>query len=113
MKREHRLGVSELNLVERHLKLEPVTDEQICSVIEEIDQLYGIDEVKYEPENMMLHLTYDASRLCIDSLEIMLQKQGVEVSHDWWTRFKEGYYRFVDQNVQDNKKHTPWSCHKK
>ena len=41
----------------------------------------------------------------------VLKKHAVEVSHDWWTRFKTGYYRFVDDNVKDNAGHEPWSCH--
>jgi hypothetical protein len=57
-KKEHRLGVSEINLVVRHLKLAPV-----------------------------------------------------DVSHDWWTHFKEGYYKCIDGNVKDNANHEPWSCH--
>lgn len=110
---KHRLGVSEVNLVVRHLKLENVSDETMANIVEEIDKLYGLDSVTYEEKPQILHLAYDASRLNIDGFEELLHQHGVEVSHDWWTRFKEGYYRFVDQNVADNKTHEPWSCHKK
>lgn len=30
---------------------------------------------------------------------------------NWWTDFKKGYYKFVDENVKDNVGHQPWSCH--
>jgi hypothetical protein len=113
MKKEHRLGVSETNLVERHLKVEKASDEQVCSVVEEIDQLYGIDEVSFDPEHKVFILEYDATRLCIDSLEQVIKEHGIELSHDWWSRFKEDYYQFVDQNIHDNLTHKPWSCHKK
>jgi hypothetical protein len=36
---------------------------------------------------------------------------GGDISHDWWTNFKEGYYQFVDENIRENAKHKPWSCH--
>jgi hypothetical protein len=113
MSKEHRLGVSEINLVERHLKVQKATEEQVCAAVEEIDSLYGIDEVSFDPENQMFLLEYDASRLCIDSLEKLISKHDIEISQDLWSKFKEGYYRFVDQNVHDNHTHTPWSCHKK
>jgi hypothetical protein len=113
MQKEHRLGVSEVNLVKRHLKVQQTSEQQVCDAVAEIDQLYGIDTVSFDPESQRFLLEYDATRLCIDSLEQVLVKHGIEISHDWWSRFKEEYYRFVDQNIQDNQKHTPWSCHKK
>lgn len=109
--KEHRLGVSEVNLVVRHLKLEPTEPTKIEATIAEIDQLYGIDEVSFDEKSQLLSLSYDASRLCLDWIENSLKKHEVEVSHDWWTHFKEGYYKFVDENVKENAKHQPWSCH--
>lgn len=112
-KKEHRLGVSEVNLVARHLKIENTSHEKIQATIEEIDALYGMDSVSFDDKSRVLNLAYDASRLCIDDVEKIMDKHGLEVSHDWWTHFKEGYYRFVDENVKDNAKRDPWSCHKK
>ena len=111
--KEHRLGVSEVNLVKRHLKLEEAPLDKIQLAIEEIDKLYGMDSVSYDDTSRVLNMAYDASRLCIDGIEEILKKHGVEVSHDWWTHFKEEHYRFVDENVKDNAEHEPWSCHKK
>lgn len=110
-KKEHRLGVSELNLVVRHLKLEAKGLENIQETIDEIDQLYGLDGVSFDEKTQVLNLAYDASRLCLDGIEEILGRHGIEVGHDWWTHFKEGYYKFVDDNVKDNAKREPWSCH--
>ena len=112
MSDEHRLGVDPVNLVVRHLKLEPAEQENIFNAIEEIDQEYGLDSVQYEAKNNSIHLAYDATRICLDGLEDILHRHQIEVGHGWWTHFKEGYYRFVDQNVKENASHTPWSCHK-
>ena len=109
--KEHRLGVSEVTLVVRHLKLEPDTLGDITAAIAEIDEVYGLDSVSFEEKAHTINLAYDATRTCVDGLEAILKKHGVEVSHDWWTHFKEGYYRFVDENIQDNEKTEPWSCH--
>jgi len=109
--KEHRLGVAEVNLVTRHLKLEPVTEKALSTAIEEIDKVYGLDTISFDEKSQVLNVAYDASRTCIDGIEDILATHGLSVSHDWWTHFKEGYYRFVDQNIKDNVTHNPWSCH--
>lgn len=109
--KEHRLGVSEATLVVRHLKLVDMSEEVMTKVVKEIDEIYGLDSVNYDKASHTLHIAYDASRICIDCIEKVLQENEVEVSHDWWTHFKEGYYRFIDQNVKDNASTEPWSCH--
>lgn len=111
-KAEHRLGVSENNLVHRHLKLVDVNTQRIALAIAEIDEIYGMDGVSFDEESQVLNVAYDASRTCIDCIEDILVKHHLEISRDWWTRFKEGHYRFVDQNVKDNAEHVPFSCHK-
>jgi hypothetical protein len=111
-KKEHRLGVDEVNLVVRHLKLLDSDESSIASAIAEIDEVYGLDGVSFDEDSNLLNLAYDASRTCIECIEEILEKYGIEISHDWWTTFKEGYYRYVDQNVKDNAKHEPFSCHK-
>ena len=111
--KEHRLGVSEVNLVNHQLKLvAPIDSRNLNAAIAEIDQLYGLDEVAFDERSARLDFSYDASRLCIDCVEEILTKHGIQPRHDWWTHFKEEYYRFVDQNVKDNAQHEPWSCHR-
>lgn len=112
-KKEHRLGVSEVNLVVRHLKLENDTSGKIQEAVKDIDKLYGMDSVSFDEKSQVLNMAYDASRLCIDGIEEILKKHDVELNHGWWTHFKEEHYRFVDVNVKDNAKRDPWSCHKK
>lgn len=110
-KNEHRLGVNEVNLVVRHFKLEPADGTCLLDAIAEVDELLGLDDISFDDRTHVLNIAYDASRLCLDGIEDILKKHGVEISHDWWTRFKTGYYRFVDENVKDNASHEPWSCH--
>ncbi|RKQ95385.1 hypothetical protein C7446_3287 [Kushneria sinocarnis] len=112
MKHDHRLGISSVNLVTRHLRLEPNDPEKLQAAIAEVDQLRGVDSVSFNEEKKRLDFVYDASRLCIDCVEEILIKHEVEVSHDWWTRFRQEHYRFVDQNMKDNAHHESWSCHR-
>ncbi|MEH6542404.1 MAG: cation transporter [Porticoccaceae bacterium] len=110
--KEHRLGVSAVNLVVRHLKLNTVDQGVMAAALGEIDQIYGLDGVSFDEKSHVLNLAYDGSRVSLDGVEEMLRKHGISVSHDWWTHLKEGYYRFVDENVKDNARHEPLSCHK-
>jgi hypothetical protein len=110
--KQHRLGVSEANLVMRHLKLANVNMVSINAAVRDIDKIYGLDGVSFDEGSAKLNVAYDASRTCIDCIEEILKKYHVEISHDWWTKFKEGHYRFVDQNIKDNADHIPHSCHK-
>ncbi|WP_163560316.1 cation transporter [Halomonas sp. NO4] len=109
--RDHRLGVSEASLVTRMLKVKPDAAGRISAAVTEIDSLFGIDSVSYDPEHRKLTLAYDAKRLCIDDIEEVLTRHGVDISAGRWNRIKEDYYRFVDQNVKENAKQKPWSCH--
>ncbi|MCA1770691.1 MAG: cation transporter [Halomonas sp.] len=108
---EHRLGVSEVNLVRRHLKLDASDLEAVHAAVADIDELYGLDSVSFDDKKRKLHLAYDAMRLCLDCVDEILKKHAIKISHDWWTRLKEEQYRFIDQNVKDNAKKEPWSCH--
>ena len=111
--KEHRLGVSETNLVTRHIALvTPVETTRLNAAIAEIDQLYGLDEVTFDEKSAKLDFSYDASRLCIDCVEEILTNHEIQPKHDWWTHFKEGLYRFEDQIVKDNARREPWSCHR-
>ncbi|MCE9687301.1 cation transporter [Shewanella sp. AS16] len=109
---DHRAGVKEASLVVRHLKLEGMTESNKAEVIAAVDQSFGIDSVSYDEKSNILNLAYDATHCDLDGIEDILKTHDVYVAHDWWTHFKEGYYRFVDQNVKDNAVREPWSCHK-
>lgn len=108
---EHRVGVKEANLVVRHLKLQGVTKDNLPLMLTEIDRLFGIDAVSYDDTTETIHLAYDATHCQLEGIEALMQQRGIDISHDWWTRFKEGYYRYVDTNVCENAHHKPWNCH--
>ncbi len=109
---DHRVGVRENNLVVRNLKLSNVSNENIDALIEEIDQMFGLDEVSFNRKKQTIHLAYDAVNLNLDGIEDVIRKHGADMNNDWWTHTKESYYKFCDQNVKDNFDHEPWSCHK-
>ncbi|PCI63263.1 MAG: hypothetical protein COB35_01325 [Gammaproteobacteria bacterium] len=113
----HRVGVSEMNFVTRHLKLNYTkgsADEQQSAemMLKEIDQTFGVDSVSFADKENNLTVAYDASHFDIEHLEVVLPKYGFEVAHQWWNNLKESYYKFTDQNIKDNAEHQPSCCHK-
>ena len=109
--KEHRLGVSEVNLVVRHLKMEPVDQTSLQAAIAEVDQIYGLDATSFYEKNHVLNLAYNASKNCLDDIEEVLKSYCVDVGRNWWTHFKEIYYKFVGENVKEKAVHYPWGCH--
>ena len=57
---DHRVGVSEANLV-WHLKLVGITEDNIEAIIAGIDGTFGIDAVSFEDAKSTLHIGYDAT----------------------------------------------------
>ncbi|PCH97239.1 MAG: hypothetical protein COB83_03010 [Gammaproteobacteria bacterium] len=109
---DHKVGVSEANLVIRTLKLTGMNESNNEVILTEINATFGVDAVSYNKEDKMLHLAYDATNINLDGIEDILRKYDADVSGSWWNHIKEDYYKFVDQNVKDNANHKPWSCHK-
>ena len=107
-----RPGVKEANLVIRNLRLNNVREANRHPLLDEIDHLFGIDDVSYNDEENKIYLAYDASNLCLDGIEDIIQKHGAEIHDDWWTHTKESYYKFIDKNIKDNAEHIPVCCHK-
>ena len=58
---EHRLGVSEVNLVIRHLKLREANADAVTRAMGEIDNIHGMDHVSFEHESQVLNIAYDAT----------------------------------------------------
>ncbi|MCZ0867244.1 cation transporter [Dasania sp. GY-19] len=109
----HKVGVNENWLMSRHLRLEGSVEKNHQLIVQEVDQLLGVDAVSINATESLLNVAYDATKRQLDEIEEIVRKHECDIAHDWWTHFKEGYYKFVDQNVKDNASHEPWSCHKR
>ena len=108
----HRPGVNAANLVTRHLKLEPVDATRLREVEEALNTLAGMDAVGINAGKGSIRLTYDATGVSLEAVEALLVRHQLRLRNSWWTRFKHGYYRFIEQNVRDNAKHVHTCCHK-
>ena len=52
----------------------------------------------------------NATHCDLAGIEAVLQTHGADTSNGIWTKIKEGYYKFVDQNIKDNDEHDPHCC---
>lgn len=109
---KHRVGVSELNLVSRHLKLDHITADNQSALLAEIDQIQGVNAVSYNEKQQMFNVAYDATHTNLEKIEQIITRYGGDIADGWWNHFKENYYKFVDQNIKDNAEHVPSCCHK-
>jgi len=109
---DHKPGVHEVYLVRRKLKLDSLDAEQATAIAQEIEPLLGVDSVALDPVTRRLDIAYDASVLQLEQIEVIVRRYGSDLDQSWWNRFKEGWYRFTDQNVLDNARHEPWCCSK-
>ncbi|WP_246840580.1 hypothetical protein [Lacimicrobium sp. SS2-24] len=60
---DHKVGGRETNLVVRNLRLSNFTERNCDALIEEIDRLFGIDDVSYNIKTGVIYLAYDATDL--------------------------------------------------
>jgi hypothetical protein len=107
----HKPGIHEKYLVKRRLKLAETVSTPEAALLAALDAAPGVAEVGLDREKRRLSLAYDASTQSLDGLIAVLQKQGVALATDWWSRFRAGWYRNLDANIHDNARHEPWSCH--
>ena len=112
----HKHGIHEKYLLMRHIKLEGVEPAGTQSIIDQLSELREIDNASFAftGKNYVLSVSYDASikPQPLEDARQILDRHGITIARDWWTRNKVGYYEFVDQNVFDNARHEPWCCHK-
>ena len=85
---DHRVGVREANLVVRNLRLSNVYEANCEPLIEEIDKLFGIDEVSYNIKEGAIHLAYDATHIDLDGIEAIIRKHGADLHNDWYHPIK-------------------------
>lgn len=107
---EHRVGVTDVNLVIRKLQLKGLTEFNRAKIISEIDEAVGIESVTLDIKDGLLHIAYDVTHINLDAIKLVVVKHGAELSGGWWNHFKESYYKFVEQNMKDNLKHKPSCC---
>ncbi|MBM7456349.1 hypothetical protein HNR62_002235 [Oceanisphaera litoralis] len=94
----HSEGAAEVVLVRRHLKLDHLNQLQIELLAEVFDAEPGVAKVVVRKQ--WLDIDYDAAALTLDRVIAILEAHGGELSQDWWTAFKAGWYRRREEKLR-------------
>lgn len=108
----HRPGINEDFLMIRHLRLERLDVGKAESITSAIDNIAGIDTVSIKEDKQILDLSYEASQVNIKHIEDIVRQNGCDIGQDRWSRLKEGWYRFTDENAHSNAAHRASCCNK-
>lgn len=109
---KHRAGVHEGFLAKHKLKLMNLNSVNAKKILEEIDEMTGVDGVWADLGRSVIKIAYDASHHDIDEMIGVIRKHEADVSEDWWNQWKLRWDRQIDQNIQDNANHHPHCCNK-
>jgi len=91
-------GPAEVVLVRRHLKLDHLNQLQIELLAEVFADEPGVAKVVVRKQ--WLDIDYDAAVLTLDRVIAILEAHGGELSADWWTAFKAGWYRRREEKLR-------------
>lgn len=70
----------------------------------------GVQEITLDADHKTIQITYDASQIGFGDIEYLLSDCGYPVSDSRWSRYKSGWYRFLDENAQSNAQSKGGSC---
>ena len=105
-----RPGIYGIFLLSRSLRF--IGSESLDSelIVTRIEDMPGINTVSLDKDQLVLHLSYDASQLSINEIDEVIEKCGIRFSRDWWTRVKKNWYQFTDSNSRSNANHRSDCC---
>lgn len=107
----HKFGVNNNYLVTRHLALTGQLNTQAAAIVGDIEELLGINTVRFDAKAQALKVSYDASKRNISEITAIVVHHDCSLLDSRWQRFKRGWYRYFDQNIKENAAKEPWRCH--
>ncbi|MBI1425117.1 MAG: hypothetical protein GC149_16845 [Gammaproteobacteria bacterium] len=90
------------------LKITADSSQAIGEVLSEIKGVVKVEQMT--PQR--LRITYDVNQTGWAMLRGRLQKAGVDTQKSLFTRWRDNWREFIEQNMRDNLRHTPACCSK-
>ncbi len=75
-----------------------------------LTSLKGVRVVDVDLKRGRLTVTYDASQTGFWVIEKILDDTGKPIKKSGWSRFKSSWYRYLDENAQNNAKSKGGAC---
>lgn len=96
-------------VVTRKIPLNMVPEEKLREAISQIMVKEPVIGAKMDKRNY-LHVTYDASFICIHDIEAWLDDLAITRKSDPWWHLKSAWYAFLDENAKSNATSTGGAC---
>jgi hypothetical protein len=87
--------------VNRKIPLEAVAAEQLQEVMRQLRAMEPVFDAEVASQGQ-LRIAYDASRIGLRDIEMLLDKSGIARSGGLWSKLKLAWYRFLDENAKAN-----------
>jgi len=98
-------------VVHRLLRIRGAQDDNSMGIIgDRLGALEGMQKVEPGPGREKITITYNAAQLGFAEIEKNLVDIGYPSAVGWWSRFKSGWYRYLDENAQTNAKSKGGAC---
>jgi hypothetical protein len=98
-------------VVHRKLSIPAILGKDCARMIREsFFVIDGVQEIVMDMDHKTMRITYDASQIGFDEIERLLSECGYPVSGSWWSRYKSGWYSYLDENARANAKSKDGAC---
>ena len=97
--------------VRRRFKIPALAQSADTSRLDQaLSQTPGIHRVQIDPDRQRLEVWYDVRRVSYQQIQTTLVEAGYPPRDSWWSRRKQGWYRFTEANDRANAKAPPTAC---
>lgn len=97
--------------VSRKIPLGAVAAKQLQEVVRQLRSLEPVLNTQVDKKSQ-LHITYDASRIGMREIEALLDESGIKFSSGYWSKLKQAWYRFLDDNARANARSDGACCNR-
>jgi hypothetical protein len=98
-------------VVHRSLRVKAAHDDNSMQMIcDRLAPLEGMQKTEIDSGREKISITYNAAQLGFAEIEKTLVDAGYPSAVGWWSRFKAGWYRYLDENAQTNAKSKGGAC---
>ena len=75
-----------------------------------LSEIKAIHNYDFNENRKTVQITYDNSLIGFGDIERSLTECGHPISNSWWSKYKSGWYRYLDENAKANAKIKGSAC---
>ncbi|MEN8132495.1 MAG: heavy metal-associated domain-containing protein [Pseudomonadota bacterium] len=111
MKRQDSLRPAGAWEVRRRIKIPALVHAADAIAIERaLEELSGVRKAAADVDNHQVIVRYNIIRTDYQAVVEILESAGFSPLNNWWSRYKAGWFQYVDTNGRDNANMPPSHC---